>query len=364
LYKLVPLPSSSNQSNIFSYIDPPNPYLLLNVTRVRYGQLRDLSSCTKLPESTFMCSVPVIFLSSQRPICEVRLRTEDLKDIRVPSDCNTKSVKASMEIWHNLNPNQWIYVVSRPVHATISCQPNTENIIDVTQKRVGIFELQPKCRCYTMTTTLVASSNITRNFTNYIPKININHDNCCIEKEDLLESTQMRPLQFDNSDLDALRHAKHKLQQFDEILAKEVNKPFLAEHHSIFGLLIGILTVSTIIIIICCCCSRYCCDCTWIPYFGKFLPSKSGSLIEYCRNSKNQIRNSVVMIPHPISMADLREISTDETNIFSASDAVNRLLHPVTENNTVTRTEEERPPVVSNPYNLRPRNSTSREKLS
>jgi hypothetical protein len=84
----------------------------------------------------------------------------------------------------------------------------------------------------------------------------------------------MRPLQFDNSDFDALRHAKHKLQQFDEILAKEVNKPFLAEHHSIFGLLIGILTVSIIIIIICCCC----CDCTWIPYFVKFFPSKSGSL--------------------------------------------------------------------------------------
>jgi hypothetical protein len=219
-----------------------------------------------------MCSVPVIFLSSQRPICKVRLRTEDLKDI--PADCNTKSVKANMEIWHNLNPNQWIYIVSRPVHATISCQPNTENIIDVTLKGVGIFELQPTCRCYTMSTTLTASSNITRNFTNYIPKININHDNCCIEKENLLESTQMRPLQFDNSDLDALRHAKHKLQQFDEILAKEVNNPFLAEHHSIFGLLIEILTVSIIIMIICCCC----CDCTWIPYFGKFFPSKSGSL--------------------------------------------------------------------------------------
>jgi hypothetical protein len=49
---------------------------------------------------------------------------------------------------------------------------------------------------------------------------------------------------------------------------------------------------------------------------------------------------------------------------FSEPDAVNRLLHPATENNTVTRTEQERPPVVSNPYNLRPRNSTSREKLS
>jgi hypothetical protein len=184
LYKLIPLPSSSNQANIFSYIDPPNPYLLLSVTRVRYGQMRDLSSCTKLPESTFMCSIPVIFLSSQRRICEVRLRTEHLKDI--PADCNTQSVKANMEIWHNLNPNQWIYVVSRLVHATISCQPNTENIIDVTLKGVGIFELQPTCRSYTMSTTLTASSNITRNFTNYIPKININHDNCCIEKENLL----------------------------------------------------------------------------------------------------------------------------------------------------------------------------------
>jgi hypothetical protein len=51
------------------------------------------------------------------------------------------------------------------------------------------------------------------------------------------------------------------------------------------------------------------------------------------------------MIPHPICMADLREITTDETNIFSASDAVNGLLHPATENNTVTRTEQV--PVVS-----------------
>jgi hypothetical protein len=172
--------------------------------------------------------------------------------------------------------------------------------MDVALKGIGIFELQPRCRCCTMSTTLIANSNITRNFTNYIPKININHDNCCIEKENLLESTQMQRLQFDNSDLNALRHAKHKLQQFDEILAKEDNKSFL-----VFGLFIGILTVSIIIIIMCCCCSRYCCDCTWIPYFGKFFPSESGSLIEYCGNSKNQIRNSVMMIPHPFSIVRL-----------------------------------------------------------
>jgi hypothetical protein len=49
--------------------------------------------------------------------------------------------------------------------------------MDVTLRGIGILELQPGCQAYTLSTSLIAAENITTNFTNYIPTLNINLDN-------------------------------------------------------------------------------------------------------------------------------------------------------------------------------------------
>src|SRR5699024_9065636 len=146
------------------------------------------------------------------PICEVCLRIEETQTI--PDDCITRSIKADMEIWHRISSNQWLYALTQPVPATISCGADFENVAEINLHGVGILEMQPKCRCYTMSTSLVAAYNITRNHTNYVPPIDINLDDCCLEEQKILKVSKMDPIRIDDANLDELRHAKHRLEQF------------------------------------------------------------------------------------------------------------------------------------------------------
>lgn len=345
LYKLVPLPSPSNQSNVFSYIDPAFPFLMMSITKTHYGQLRDISSCMEVRHSDFLCPKPMIFLSTQRPICEVILRTGNINQI--PDDCPTKSIKAEMEVWHQLTPNQWLYIVSNPTPATVSCETNVETIMDITLRGTGLLELRALCKCYTMTTSLAASSNISSQYANFIPDIDITLDNCCIGNQRLLNASLMAPIRIDNINLDELRHAKHKLDQFDDILRREINQPFLTEHYTAFGSFIGIITLMFFSIILLCCCSRYCCDCTWIPFIGRCLPQ----------------RRSVMFLPHHhkenitprSSSINLTELPNTIQNQASSTIHVNEAQEDVPLVNTHPNSSQ---PVVCNPYNLRSRRST------
>ncbi|XP_063920701.1 uncharacterized protein LOC135135549 [Zophobas morio] len=353
LYKLIPLPIPTVEKNIFSYIDPQNTYLLMSVTKTHYGHLKDISACLKLSESEWMCPQPVIYLTSQRPVCDVRLRTENLNFI--PDDCSTKTMKAEVEIWHTLRSNQWLYVLSSVTPATISCDPKDDQIIDINFQGTGIFTLRPKCKCYTMSTSLIASYNVTKNFTNFIPSVDISSDDCCIKEQQILKAVEMKPLELNNLNLDELRHSKHQLDKFEEELRAEINKPFPWGHRTFWGSLIGVITVITVLLIFCCCCCRYCFDCTWLPYIGKLIPKRSNCFIEYCYNSKNHITNSVICVPE-----SRRNNTIDDDDVMLPL----KVLSKSSSNETSTLETVEETPAVSNPYNLRSRKSLSRENLS
>ncbi|KAG5885895.1 hypothetical protein JTB14_012142 [Gonioctena quinquepunctata] len=51
LYNLIPFPAQLNNSNIYSYIDPIYPYLLLSTTKTHYSRLTDLTPCQRLLEN-------------------------------------------------------------------------------------------------------------------------------------------------------------------------------------------------------------------------------------------------------------------------------------------------------------------------
>lgn len=325
----------------------------MSVTKTHYGHLKDISACLKLSESEWMCPQPVIYLTSQRPVCDVRLRTENLNFI--PDDCSTKTMKAEVEIWHTLRSNQWLYVLSSVTPATISCDPKDDQIIDINFQGTGIFTLRPKCKCYTMSTSLIASYNVTKNFTNFIPSVDISSDDCCIKEQQILKAVEMKPLELNNLNLDELRHSKHQLDKFEEELRAEINKPFPWGHRTFWGSLIGVITVITVLLIFCCCCCRYCFDCTWLPYIGKLIPKRSSCFIEYCYNSKNHITNSVICVPE-----SRRNNTTDDDDIMLPL----KVLSKSSSNETSTLETVEETPAVSNPYNLRSRKSLSRENLS
>lgn len=268
LYHLIPLPVVYQNTNVYSYIDPSYPVLLLSTTKAQYGRLRDLSPCKKLSEEDYLCQSIPIHRTSERPVCETILRINPPENL--PDDCPSPTIKADMEIWHPLSTNTWLYVISKKVAASISCNQLNSDIVDVDLKGVGIFELKPGCKSFTASTVLYATSNRTSNYSNYIPSIDITKDDCCIFNREFLKtkSTPMETLTFKSLNLNELRHSRQKLEQFDKILDRNINNSSFFPTFSWLSASIGIiLLISLSIILICCCC-----NCSWLPVIGRFFP--------------------------------------------------------------------------------------------
>lgn len=308
LYNLIPTPISFNNSNVYSYINPSYPYLLISTTKMHYSRVKDLSSCKKLTSVEYICKDIVIQLTTEQPVCEVLLKSKFVKTI--PLDCSTKTIKANLELWHPLSENSWLYITTTPTTGTLTCDKSQIEVLDVPFQGTGIFTMAPKCKCYTTSSILYATTNLTHNFTNtnFIPDININIDNCCVKKTEIINSYNMDPIQLKNINLDALRHTQHKLSDFDKIIQRNLEEEDLKKESNYFNYFIG--GVATLIIMIslyCCCCK--CCDCRSLPIIGKWFPPPGKSIITYCINSNNTMTNSQLI---SMRLSQLQEAEESE----------------------------------------------------
>lgn len=254
LYNLIPLPVSYNNSNIYSYIDPPFNFLLISTTRTHYSRSKDLNNCKKLSEEYYVCVNTIIQTITENPVCETLLKINEVS--KIPDDCPTRTIKAQIEVWHPLTTNSWLFIITKRITATISCSNIQNQILDVNLNGTGILKLRSKCKCYTFNSMLTATSERKSNFTNYIPSIDINADDCCIHHRQYLQQNdyEMKTIQLNNLDLDSLRHSRHKLEQFDEILQENINKPYIIRHSYWYNIFFGIVLIIVLILIFCCCC--------------------------------------------------------------------------------------------------------------
>ncbi|XP_030752906.1 uncharacterized protein LOC115890598 isoform X2 [Sitophilus oryzae] len=228
LFKLLPLPVSHSSSNLYSYIEPTIPYLLISTSKVYYVAMRDLSTCTKTTEDEYICKNSQAIRVQEHPVCEVFLYVSIIK--KIPEDCLAKTVKANFEIWHPLEKNTWLFLMSNPTPLTLSCQDS--QIEDIEIKSSGLLSIEPFCKGYTQTITLQAFSVTTRNVSYYTPDYNIVLDDCCLKKEIKLNITplDLEPVKITNLKLDELNFANHKLNQLDDLLDIQLKKPFIVQH--------------------------------------------------------------------------------------------------------------------------------------
>lgn len=307
LYNLVSLPIQSLNTTIYSYISPTFPYLLLSTTRTFYGHLKDLSVCKKSPPSDYICSHVTTHLIKERPTCETDLKLRQPNSI--PKSCSTKTIKSEIEIWHPLSQNQWLYILTQPVAGTVSCDDSTP-VLDFVLHGTGIFTLKAKCKCYTLSTLLVATSNMSANYSNFIPSVNIINDDCCIQEQKFLQVEKMDTIKLNNLNLNELRHAQHKLKQFDDQLQQSINQPFIVHHSKWYNVLLGILATIIFVILFCCGCCR-CCHWRRFPWLRRFFNSSQCQYM-VCINSHNTISHSDVHSMDWEPHQNLRRITSNE----------------------------------------------------
>jgi hypothetical protein len=194
---------------------------------MQYNTLRNINDCKLISTGENVCklSEPIFSLHS-KPICE----TDLLSASRIPASCDTRISHLNSEIWHKLNArNSWIYVLPTLTHVTINCKQSAPE--DLVLSKTGILSLAPACKAYTSTTILTSSyNNLTSNFTQVIPKVDILQDDCCLPHKDNISELSLTKLHISNLNIDDLQLASHKLDDISK-LADELSRHKLTKSH-------------------------------------------------------------------------------------------------------------------------------------
>lgn len=164
---MIPLPASTPNSSAYSFINSPFSYLLLSTTKSHYSRLKDLSACKNLSTDEYICERAIIYLTAERPVCETLLKSPIQRTN--PFDCPTKTFKAHMEVWHRLSANSRLFVMSQKGIASVNCDNSKSAIYDVELEGTGIFNMRSRCKCYTLSTVLLSSSNKSSEHIGYQP---------------------------------------------------------------------------------------------------------------------------------------------------------------------------------------------------
>ncbi|EFA12276.1 hypothetical protein TcasGA2_TC001489 [Tribolium castaneum] len=196
--------------------------------------------------------------------------------------------------------------------ATIHCYGDAP--AEVRIEKSGILTLQPKCRCYTESTVLIANTNSLANAINFMPDINLNEDDCCIRKIEIIKSEEMEPINLKNLNLEELQNAHDKLAQYDNIIQDSLNKPFISKRIHWFSLLCGILIIISLALFFYCCCCN-CFNFFKLPIIERFLSKNNTkcNIFEICINSKNSISNNK-LYPTIASQQDFQDFRIVPSN--------------------------------------------------
>lgn len=242
LFQVYPLPTPhQNNSYIFSYIQPESPFILFSKPRTQYAMLKTLANCREILENQYLCKSIPTFRKNNENSCEIQLFSKITKEI--PKSCQVKTMHADVEIWQNINPTQWLFVTSKPMSLNILCHNTPDHEEEIN--KMGILTLDSNCKAFTDTNTLETQTILENKTTTIkIPITDITQDDCCVKHQInlTLNSLQLQPIKFAHLDLNEIKFAQHRLQQFDEILQEQLSKPFIIQHSSWFTTAISITT--------------------------------------------------------------------------------------------------------------------------
>lgn len=162
-------------SNLYSYIVPSQPYLLISNTKV---PLRELDESTLVDDGNPNCYELLPTRIPEKPICETTLMTSDIT--KIPPTCTTKTIHAIiMEAWHPLHDNRCLYILSEPTLMTTTCTHDTMD--NITLQHTGILEISPGSKGCTHYHVITASTNFNKTFLHPTPNYNIATDDCCLQ---------------------------------------------------------------------------------------------------------------------------------------------------------------------------------------
>ncbi|VDO31174.1 unnamed protein product [Brugia timori] len=111
IYLCFPLPILLSNDTYF-YIHPFSQYFIIDAAKSQYCYLNDLYHCTTILSNHYMCVLDNLYRAAAQS-CEFQLMDGQ------SSNCHFQVSAFSPSIWHQIAPNQWLYVIRSRTTLTV-----------------------------------------------------------------------------------------------------------------------------------------------------------------------------------------------------------------------------------------------------
>lgn len=265
------LPTRDPRTSLFHAIIPLTKFVALSENSRNYIPMSSIDDCDELDEETNLCYNKIPQAIDTNAACEVKILVKfELSDTCQPSIFAIEDYNIQ-----KLQTNQWLIVTARKMPLTTTC-PNS-NPATIIIPSNSIIQLQPRCSAYFGTTQLYAASDDSSNVTDKLLIPDVPYD-CCEHLPEAKELPPLKPLKINKLNLDELKVAEHKLNQYQERLNSIMNEPFASKHWSVFTYVIVIAVTLIILWLICRCCLKR----KLIGYFVDSRPNDDSHPGPYC----------------------------------------------------------------------------------
>lgn len=320
LYNTIPLPIPYDISkpDTFVLIEPTSSHVAITADRMFYSQINNINECKVISEKCYVCVLSNVFSVIASPTCETTLLSEVVN--KLPEMCVTRLIHGSIDLFHKLSFNRWIYVQTEPGKCHITCD-NKEVNTDVILFGTGILELPRTCKAFFKTLQFTATGEtLISNVSNKISNFDILQDDCC-DRSRLNKTLNRLPYSKLNNlnNLDSLLHASIHLNFLEEELSKLENPSHFDKYGTHY---MSLSFITSILILI------------YILYKSRKALCKPDSscciqIFNQCHNSKTKSNPISHMVIHEDSPRSLEE------NISESAEGAAQITPTPTKRNIV-----------------------------
>jgi hypothetical protein len=237
LYHLYSIPTKDSKTNLFHTIILESKYVALSDNNRQYLKINSIEKCKDLQEETLLCSDLIPFLY-ENPPCEIEVLT------RLTANEKCYPVLLDIEDYNvqKVKTNKWIIITIK--NLPITCSSGGPRAEFINQN--SILTMAPRCTAFIGSIQVHAQEE---NFSNYseadvIPSI---YYDCCENfTPPLNQRHQLKPLKINTLNLDDLKTAEFKLNQYKDQLDNLGKESFAHRHLSTFAIITIIVVVAII----------------------------------------------------------------------------------------------------------------------
>lgn len=304
LYNVIPspVPYDVTKPDTYVLIEPTNSYVAITADRMFYSIVKDIDKCKLISEKCYVCVLSNMFSVIANPTCETTLLSEAIS--KLPDTCATKLIHGSINVFHKLSHNRWMFVQSEPGKCHITCDKNDVNT-DVILFGTGILTLPKTCKAFHKTLQFTAvGETYLGNVTNVISNFNILLDDCCDHKTVNKTFPNLPYSKLKNiGNLDSLLHASIHLKEMEAELNKLESPSHFEKYGTTYTMSFSLVSILLFLSYL---------------FYKKCRKNLCSSKSPYCIQIFNQCYNN--KSSHPASLVVVKdEIKSEEAIVSSPS---------------------------------------------